>query len=298
MLVDILQTVANGIVIGGCYALTAVGLTLIFGFMGLVNFAHGEIYMLGAYFAFTFIVLLKLPYISGILLAILVVMLLGYLFEWSLFAPLRTGNVEESHTASMLTTVGLMIALQNIAIVIWNASQKRVPVPQQFEASVIQLFESIRISPIYLIILVVAVLIIVLAHLIIQYTKVGCAMRATFQDKETVGLMGVDAKRIFGFTMALGSGLAASGGALLSMIYIISPTMGALATLKAFAIVNLGGHGSFMGAIVGALILGVSETITATYISAGYKDAVAFIILLGILVVKPSGIFGKVRGVE
>lgn len=285
------QTIANGIIIGGTYALMAIGLTLVFGFMDLVNFAHGELYMLGAYFAFTFIVGMGLSYVMGLPLAVVTVMVLGYILDRVLFRPLRGEDI----LVRMLTTVGLSIILPNLVILIWNPVPKRVPIPMQTDPLVIG---SVQLAPVHLLVVVVAFITIVAFHLFLQHTRTGTAMRATFQDREVAAAMGVDVDRIYGYTFAIGAGLAATGGALLSMIYIVMPTMGSMATMKAFAVVILGGLGNFMGAIVGALIIGVSETLAATYAITGYKDAVAFLLVVLILLVRPEGILGKARGVE
>lgn len=285
------QSIANGIIISGTYALIAIGLTLVFGFMELVNFAHGELYMLGAYLTFTFAVLMKLPYTAALLLSIALVMLLAYLLDFTLFRPLRNQDI----LVRMLTTVGLMVALQNLAIVIWDPIPKRVPVPLEVQPLVVG---SIRLPILHLIIILVAIVLIIGFHFFMQYTKTGMAMRATFQDREVASAFGVDVNRVYGYTFALGAGMAAAGGALLSTIYLVTPTMGSLATTKAFAVVILGGLGSFLGAILGSFILGISETLAATYIASGYKDAIAFILLVIILIVRPMGILGKVRGVE
>jgi branched-chain amino acid transport system permease protein len=285
------QTLANGIIISGTYALMAVGLTMIFGFMDLVNFAHGELYMLGAYLSFTFIVQMGLRVWVGVPLAVLSVMALGYVLDLVLFRPLRGQDA----LVRMLSTVGLMIVLPNLAILIWNPVPKRVPVPIESNPLVAG---PIRLSPIHMIVVLVALGAILVFHLFMQYTKIGTAMRATFQDREVAAAMGVHVDQIYGYALAIGAGMAAAGGALLSMVYIVMPTMGSVATTKAFAVVILGGLGNFMGAILGALIIGISETLAATYAIAGYKDAVAFLLLVLTLLVKPSGILGKARGVE
>jgi branched-chain amino acid transport system permease protein len=131
-----------------------------------------------------------------------------------------------------------------------------------------------------------------------KYTETGMAMRATFQDRDVANAYGVDVKRVYGFTFAIGAAMAAAGGALLSTVYLITPTMGDAVTNKAFAVVILGGLGNFMGAIVGAFVVGITETFGATYLIGGYKDAIAFVLLVLILVIKPTGIMGKGKGVE
>lgn len=285
------QTIANGIIISGTYALIAIGLTLIFGFMELVNFAHGELYMLGAYLAFTFVVQMKLPYILAFFLAIAAVMILAYVMDTILFRPLRGQDI----LVPMLTTIGLMVVLQNLAIIIWNPVPKRVPVPLDFNPLVIG---SIHLPVLHLIVILLAIALIVGFHVFMQYTKTGMAIRATFQDREVAAAFGIDVNRVYSYTFAMGAGMAAAGGALLSAVYLVTPTMGAMATNKAFAVVILGGLGNFLGAIIGAFVLGISETLAATYIASGYKDAIAFILLVLILLLKPSGILGKAKGVE
>lgn len=284
------QTIANGLIIGGTYALLAMGLTLVFGFMGLTNWAHGEMYMLGAYLGYTFIVMWKMPYWLGLPLAVIAVMVSGYTLDRILFQPLRGQAIR-----GMLTTVGLMIIFPNLAILIWNPVPKRVPIPMEANPLVLG---SIRLAPVHLTVVVVALAVIVGFHLFMQHTKTGTAMRATFQDREVAAGMGVDVERIYGYTFAIGAGMAAAGGVLLSMVYIIVPTMGSPATAKAVAVVILGGLGNVLGAVLAAVIIGVTETLAATYAVAGYKDAVAFLLLVMILLVRPSGLLGKARGVE
>jgi branched-chain amino acid transport system permease protein len=293
--IGLLQTLLNGVVIGGTYALMAVGLTLIFGFMKLVNFAHGELYMLGAYFAYTFTVSLGLPFVVGFPLAIIGGIVLGYALDVVLFRPLRRRDPAPFSMMTMLTTIGLVILFQNLALLIWNPVPKRIPVP--IELGTLKL-GGLGFRPSQVIVAAAAILLIVAAHQFMQRTKVGVGMRATFQDPEVAALMGVNVERMYSLTFAFGAGLAASGGALLGMVFLITPTMGQLASLKAFTVVILGGLGSFMGAIAGAMIVGSAESITATYGSSGYSEAVAFVLLLAILVLRPQGLLGRKSGVE
>jgi branched-chain amino acid transport system permease protein len=285
------QTIANGILISGTYALTAVGLTLVFGFMGLVNFAHGELYMLGAYMMYTFVVLMSLPFSISLVLAILSVAALAYLLDYLLFRPL----LNQDMLIRMLTTIGIMVLFENLAQLIWNPVPKKVSIP--LESSTITI-GSVHLPMLHLIIICVAAVLILGFHLFMKYTETGMAMRATFQDRDVANAYGVDVKRVYGFTFAIGAAMAAAGGALLSTVYLITPTMGDAVTNKAFAVVILGGLGNFMGAIVGAFVVGITETFGATYLIGGYKDAIAFVLLVLILVIKPTGIMGKGKGVE
>ena len=286
-----LQVVVNGLIIGGTYALMAVGLTLIFGYMDLVNFAHGELYMLGGYFGFTFVVLLGAPFLVGFPLAILSVMVLGYVLDRLLLKHVRGLG----HLPGILMTIGFAIVFQISALLIWGPVPKRLPVP--VEAGSLAL-GPVRIAPVHMLVAALAIGLIILAHQFMTRTLIGTAMRATFQDNEVAGLMGIPVQRVYAGTFAGGAGLAAAGGYLLGMVFLLTPTMGELAVLKAFTVVILGGLGSFIGAVVGGLVVGTTESIAATYIAAGYKDAIAFGLLLLILAVRPQGFFGRSTGIE
>ncbi len=285
------QVLVNGLIIGGTYALMAIGLTLIFGFMDLVNFAHGELYMLGAHFTYTFVSLAGLPFWTGFLLALAAVYGMALVVDRLLLRPLRREDV----LSRMLTTIGLGILLQNLALVIWGPVPKRVP-PPVTEASLSLL--GVRFAPLHLLVALVALALIGLAHWLMQNTSQGVTMRATFQDREMAAGLGVPTERVYSLTFALGAALAAAGGGLLSTIFIVTPTMGALASLKAFSVVILGGLGNFLGAIAGGLIIGVVESLGASYLWAEFKDGFAFVVLLAILLIRPTGIFGKASGVD
>lgn len=285
------QTTMNGLIIGGTYALTAIGMTLIFGFMQLVNFAHGELYMLGAYFTFTYVVMGKMPFWIGFPLALITVFVLAYILDVVLLRPLRNQDI----LIRMLTTIGLMLLFQNLALLIWGPVPQRVPSPISGESIE---FLGLRVAPLHLLVTAAALVVILAAHYVMQHTRMGMAMRATFQDREVAAAMGIPVNRFYGLTFAFGAVLAAAGGGLLSMIFLVTPTMGVLASSKAFTVVILGGLGSFLGAITGGMIIGLAEAFGATYLWADYKDAIAFVILLAILMLKPNGLFGKASGVE
>lgn len=288
---QLLQVLANGLVIGGSYALMAVGLTLIFGYMDLVNFAHGELYMLGGFAAYTFLVMLGLPFLVGFPAAVVAVMAFGYLLDRVVLKPLRGRGV----MAGILTTIGLAIILQNAALLIWNPVPKRLPVP--IEAGVLQL-GPVRLGTVQLLAAVLAFAIIGGAGLFMRRSRSGIAVRATFQDPDAAALMGLSVDRIYAATFAGGAGLAAAGGALLGMVFLITPTMGEIANLKAFTVVILGGLGNFAGAAVAGILVGTVESVSATYISSGYKDAIAFLLLIVVLSLRPQGILGRAPGVE
>jgi len=283
---ELLQHIINGLIIGGAYALIGIGLTLVLGIMNVVNFAHGELYMLGAYFLYTLTELVGVNYFAAILISTMGVAVVGLLIERSILKPLR-GRTPDS---SLLATIGLLIVLQNAARFIWS------PVPQvihhPFSSRALSI-GPIMITEVRVFIALVAVALIVGTHFLVQKTTFGKAMRATFQDRGMAGILGIRVDRIYAFTFAFGSALAAIAGGLLGTIFVAAPTMGGFAVVKAFAVVILGGMGSFPGAILGGLILGVSENLGAAYISSGYKDAIAFALIILILIFKPYGLLGR-----
>ena len=281
-----LQHLVNGLVLGGTYALLGIGLTLIFGLMNLVNFAHGEFYTLGAYLTFAALALSGLNFFAAVAAAIVVGALAGALCERLLLAPLRGQSID----TTMLVMIGLWIALQNGELLMWGGVAKSIPHP--FPTAPLTL-GPISIAPLRVFVVVTALALIAAAWLTIQRTRLGRAMRATFQDRETAALMGVKIGRIHTMTFAFGSALAAAAGALLGPVFLAYPSMGDLASLKAFSVVILGGLGNLVGATLGGLILGVAEELGAGYVSSGYRDAVGFVIIILVLLFRPSGLFAR-----
>jgi branched-chain amino acid transport system permease protein len=286
----LLQHLLNGLVLGGTYALLGIGLTLIFGLMHVVNFAHGEFYTLGAYLTFAALALLGVPFFLGLALAILGGGLLGAAGERVLLRPLRGESID----TTMLVTIGLWIVLQNGELLVWGGVAKSIPHP--FPTAPIVL-GPVSVAPLRLFVMAAVLALIAGAHLLIHRTPLGTAMRATFQDHDTAALMGIDTGRIHTLTFALGSSLAAAAGALLGPIFLVYPSMGDLASLKAFSVVILGGLGNFAGATLGGLLLGVAEELGAGYVSSGYRDAVGFVIIILVLLFRPSGLFARAERV-
>lgn len=288
---EILQVVANGLVIGGTYALMAVGLTVIFGYINLVNMAHGELYMLGGFFLYTTMVLIGLPFVVAFPATLAVAALLGLGLDHALIRPLRG----KGEMVGILTTIGLSMILQNVALLVWDPVPKRVPPPI---AATNWSIGAVELAPVQVLVALLAVGIIAISGWFMQSTRTGRAVRATFQDPDTAALMGISVNRVYSVTFAGGTALAAAGGALLGMVFLITPTMGEVAVLKAFTVVILGGLGNFWGAAIAGILVGLVESFAATYVSAGYKDAIAFMILLAVLVFKPQGILGRAPAVE
>jgi len=285
-----LQHVVNGLILGGTYALLGIGLTLIFGIMNVVNFAHGEFYTLGAYGTFCFLALLQTNFFLALLGAVALGVLFGAICERLLLRPL----LGESIDTTMLVMIGVWIAMQNAELSVWGGVAKSIdhPFPQ---APLV--LGPISVAPLRLFVLGAALGLIAGSHLLIHRTRLGKAMRATFQDRETAALMGVNIRRIHTVTFAFGSGLAAGGGALLGPVFVVYPSMGDLAALKAFSVVIVGGLGNFAGATLGGLLLGIAEELGAGYISSGYRDAVGFAIIILVLLLRPSGLFSRAERV-
>jgi branched-chain amino acid transport system permease protein len=287
---QLLQHLLNGLLLGATYSLLGIGLTLVFGLMNVVNFAHGEFYTLGAYAAFAALALSSVHFFLAIPLAIVAGALAGAACERVLLRPLRGQSID----TVMLVMIGLWIAMQNAELLGWGGVAKSVPTPFPTQPVVLG---AVSVAPLRIFVFVVSGLLILGAHLLLSRTKLGRAMRATFQDRETAALMGVSIERIHTVTFAFGAGLAAAAGALLGPVFLLYPSMGDLASLKAFSVVILGGLGNFGGAALGGLVLGIAEELGAGYISSGYRDAVGFLMIVAVLLLRPSGLFARAERV-
>lgn len=279
-----LQHLLNGLVLGATYALLGIGLTLIFGIMKVVNMAHGELYTLGAYVAYAVVSLLGLNYFGSLLLAAVAGVGIGAVIEWMLLRRRNLAAIDEV----MLIMIGVMIVLQNAELLAWGGVAKAVPSPFSQEPVV---FGAVSVSPIRLFVLCTALVLLVAFYLLIERSRLGLSMRATFQDKDAAKIVGVNVSRIYTLTFALGSGLAAVAGALLAPVFVVNPTMGDLASLKAFAIVILGGLGNLAGAALGGFALALIEEFGAGYISTAYRDAIGFLVILLVMMLRPQGLF-------
>ena len=281
-----LQHLLNALMLGGTYALLGIGLTMIFGIMRVVNFTHGELYTFGAYMVFFFAMTLSANFFLALVFAMVLGIALGAAIEFVLLRPLRGANID----TTMLIMIGAWIALQNSEQLVWTGVAKSVIHPFPAEPVVLG---PVSVSWIRIFVFCVAILLIVGAHLLIHRTRLGKAMRSTFQDRETAALMGVNINAIQTATFALGSGLAAAAGALLGPVFVLVPSMGDMAALKSFAIVILGGLGSFKGATLGGFMLALVEEMGAGYISSGYRDAMGFLIIIVVLIFRPTGLFAR-----
>lgn len=281
---EILQHAVNAMVLGSSYALLGIGLTIIFGIMRVVNFAHGELYTLGAYVAYGMVALLNLGFFNSILVAALIGMLVGALIEFVFLRRKDLKNIDEV----MLIMIGIMIVMQNLELMVWGGVAKIIPTP--FSQDPISLGD-ISISPTRLFVFSIAVILLCIFYLGIERTRFGLAIRATFQDQDAARIVGVNVKAIYTLTFALGSAMAAVAGALLAPVFVATPLMGDLASLKAFAIVILGGLGSLGGAAIGGFLLAFIEEFGASYISSAYRDAFGFLVIIIVMLFRPQGLF-------
>jgi branched-chain amino acid transport system permease protein len=283
---QLLQHLVNTIILGGTYALLGIGLTLIFGIMRVVNFTHGELYAFGGYAVFLLTAILGINFFVALVVAIGFGLVLGALIEFMLLRPMRAADID----TTMLVMIGAWIVLQNTELLAWGGVAKSIPSP--FSEAPLA-FGPVSVSVLRIFVLVVASVLIAGTYGLIHFSKLGKAMRATFQDRDTAALMGVNINGICTATFAIGSSLAAAAGALLGPVFLVTPTMGDLASLKAFAIVILGGLGSITGATLGGFILAFVEEIGAGYISSGYRDAMGFLIIILVLLFRPTGLFAR-----
>jgi branched-chain amino acid transport system permease protein len=283
---QLLQHGLNALMLGGTYALLGIGLTLIFGIMRVVNFTHGELYAFGAYMMYALVMLAGVNFYVALPLAIALGVALGALLELVLLRRLRGADID----TTMLVMIGAWIALQNAEQLAWGGAALSINNPFPSSPLVIGV---VSVSWIRVFVLFTALALIAITNGLINHTKLGRAMRATFQDRETAALMGVQIGTIHTATFALGSGLAAAAGALLGPVFVAYPSMGDLAAAKAFAIVILGGMGSIPGATIGGFILALVEELGAGYVSSGYRDAMGFLLIIVILLFRPTGLFAR-----
>lgn len=284
-----IEQIINGLNAGSIYALIAIGYTMVYGIIRLINFAHGEIMMLGAYFAFIFAT--SLPFQMPLLLIILVSMvlaaILGVLIERVAYRKLRNAP----RISALITAIGMSLLLQNIALRLFGSTPKVMPNPISQDPINIGLV-SIPLLTVFTILMTVFFM--VLLTFFVNKTKQGRAMRAVSQDKEAAMLMGINVNNTISLTFAIGSALGALGGVFFSLAYTqIQHTMGVMPGLKAFVAAVFGGIGNIQGAMLGGYIIGMIESLTKGYWSSSYVDAIVFGLLIIILLFKPSGILGK-----
>ncbi|TWO23117.1 branched-chain amino acid ABC transporter permease [Campylobacter hyointestinalis] len=283
------QQMVNGFSLGSMYALIAIGYTMVYGVLRLINFAHGDIMMVGAYVALLSMTSFSLPFWFALLFAVIVAALLGVLTDKIAYKPLR----KAPRISLLITAIAISFLLENLFQVIFGGAPRSFSVPSYFEQVVS--VGNVNLSTIAILVPVLTLVLLCFVLFILYKTKYGMAIRALAFDIQTVNLMGIDANMIISIVFALGSSLAAIGGVFWALSYpSIDPLMGVLIGLKAFAAAVLGGIGSVGGAVLGGFIIGFTEVVAVAFFPdlAGFKDAFAFIFLILVLLFKPTGILG------
>ncbi len=285
-----MQQVVNSLSLGSLYALLAIGYTMVYGILRLINFAHGDVFMLGAYFAFYAVAVFTVPWYLAFPIAIIFTILFGVVLERFAYRPLRNSP----RIAIMISAIGASYLIENLGVMIFGGRPKAFPTIDLFDSMIS--IGSLRIAGVSVTILVVTLVVLFVLFYMINKTKTGMAMRAVSKDYEAARLMGIDVNTIITITFGIGSGLAAVGAILWSMKYPqLTPYVGLMPGLKCFIAAVIGGIGDVRGAVIGGLILGFGEIMLVAFIPdmSGYRDAFAFVVLIFVLLVKPSGLMGK-----
>ncbi|MGQ9638833.1 MAG: branched-chain amino acid ABC transporter permease [Candidatus Bathyarchaeia archaeon] len=281
-------TILWGVAIGCIYILMATGLNLIFGVMKIVNFAHGQLLMLGAYMCYWIWFIFGLnPYLA-VLLSMGIVSAIGAVVERLCFSPI----IGTSKLNEIFVSLGLIYIFDYTAVMLWTDKPRSIVTP--FEYSTLSM-GIVAISYDWLIAIVVVSMILIGMFLILTKTKIGRAMRATSQNIEAAMMMGINVRRVYMASFSLGSALAAAAGSLFGIIFSLDPYMGSLPAIKAFAIIILGGLGSIRGAIVGGLLYGIAENTATLFLGGIWRHAVAFAVLIVVLIIRPTGLFREER---
>lgn len=290
---DFLQQLVNGLSLGAIYALIALGYTMVYGIIKLINFAHGDIMMVGAYVGFFSVSIFKTNLFIALIVAMATCAILGVIIERLAYRPLRNS----SRVAALITAIGVSLFLEYVMIFFFSPQQRSYPSGVINETSYHLFGDKLIVNNTQIFIFVGTILLMALLQWVVKATRAGKAMRAVSMDMEAATLMGVDVNRTISFTFAIGSALAAAAGIMLGVYYnSINPLMGIVPGLKAFIAAVLGGIGIIPGAMVGGFILGILEALVSGYGSSMFRDAVAFAVLILILLIKPTGIFGQNTG--
>lgn len=290
-MLEFLQQLVNGLSLGAIYALIALGYTMIYGIIALINFAHGDIMMVGAYVGFFSLTIFKTNIVVAMIFAMVACAILGVIVERVAYKPLRNST----RIAVLITAIGVSFFLEYITV-FFLTPQERVYPATAFPDRQYHLL-GLVIANKDIFVIVSAIVLMVILQYIVKRTKTGKAMRAVSLDQEAAMLMGINVDRTISFTFAIGSALAAAAGVMVGVYYnTINPLMGIIPGLKAFVAAVLGGIGIIPGAMVGGFLMGILETMVSGYGSSLYRDAVAFGVLILILLIKPTGLFGKDTG--
>lgn len=284
---EILQQAFNGLAIGAVYTLIALGLTVVFGILGIAHFAHGSVAMSGGYLAFLLVERMGWHYFVAMTVGMVCGAVLGLLIEWLAYRPVRNAP----HINAFIIALGLTMVFEGANLLVFGADQVVIPTPFREVFN----FGGIAVSELRLIAILTAFVLISIVALLISQTKTGKSIRAVAQNPTAAILMGVNVEKVSMVVFAISSALGVSAGALVGALLAIAPGVGEGLAVKGFAVLILGGLGSIAGAIVGGVILGVSEAMAAGFISSAYKDVIAFFVMIVVLLFRPEGLLGKRR---
>jgi branched-chain amino acid transport system permease protein len=282
----LLQIVINGILKGGLYALMAIGMSLIWGVMDIINIAHGSFIMLGAFATYWLFSLLGIDPFLSLAASIIVLFLLGYAVQKYLINFI----IRASAFITLVLTFGIEIFVNNLAMVLWSADVRMVGI--SYGEANFSIGSSVTIPYVRLFAFLLAIAISILFFILLNRTRLGRSIRATSQDLDAARLVGVDVAKTYALTFGLGVGAAGAAGTLWSVLFPITPLMGGILTLKSFVVVILGGLGSMLGPLLGGLLLGVTEALGTNWLGATYEDLIGFTILVLVLILRPRGILG------
>lgn len=291
MLSNLIVQLINGLALGSTYLLIALGYTMVYGIILLINFAHGEIYMAGAFVGLLLVTVFKVHIVFAFLGAMLFCLIMGITIERVAYRPLR----RSTRLAALISAIGVSIFLSNLANLIFGPSPTSFPPTEQilFKIQSYQLIAGAQITNLQILIIFISACLMIALQYFIKNSKIGKAMRATSQDYDAAALMGINVNRIISYTFAIGSSLAAAGGVLVGIYFgVVKYNMGLMAGLKAFTAAVVGGIGSIPGAMFGGIALGMGEMLAVALGLSSYRDAIAFTILILVLLVKPTGLFG------
>ncbi|MBU2959102.1 branched-chain amino acid ABC transporter permease [Paracoccus sp. 1_MG-2023] len=282
---EILQQIINGIAIGGVYVLIALGLTIVFGILGIAHFAHGSVSMFGGYLTFFLVVQQGLPLVLAIAIALVTGMVLGVLIELLAYRPLRNAN----HINAFIVALGLTMMVEGANLQFFGAEQIVIPT----NASRVFDIGGLTLPELRLYVILGAAVLIAAMTIFVEETKTGQAIRAVAENRDAAILMGINVQMIPLVVFAISTALGVAAGVMVGSLFAIAPGVGEGLVVKGFAVLILGGLGSIPGAVVGGIVLGVTEALAAGFISSAYKDVIAFIVMIAVLLLRPQGLMGR-----
>ncbi|SNT73456.1 branched-chain amino acid ABC transporter permease [Paracoccus seriniphilus] len=284
-MIEILQQIINGLAIGGVYVLIALGLTIVFGILGIAHFAHGSVSMFGGYLTFFLVAQQGLPLTLAIAIALVVGMVLGVLIELLAYRPVRNAN----HINAFIVALGLTMMVEGFNLQFFGAEQVVIPTG----ATRVFNFGGLTLPELRLYVILGAAALIVAMTIFVEKTKTGQAIRAVAENRDAAILMGINVQMIPMIVFAISTALGVAAGVMVGSLFAIAPGVGEGLVVKGFAVLILGGLGSIPGAVVGGIVLGVTEALAAGFISSAYKDVIAFVVMIGVLLFRPQGLMGR-----